>query len=143
MELATPESERIVREVCERVTADDQAGRPVPDAARTIHDIDQLLMEANSGASFEQYFRWASAGQISSIVDRLHLVGATRAAELTRKAVAVAFPSGIPETPEALEAATEWSSRQEEQLEALFARFEQHNGAIINALARHALRAGA
>ena len=113
MELSTPENEAIVRSICEAVSA-------------------------NSGASFEQYFRWASVEEIGRVVPALRTVGLLDVAELTEKAIQVAFPKGIPSTDEEKADLTDWSEAQDERLRELFPAFEEQNGRITNVLAAFA-----
>ena len=54
MELSTPENEAIVRSICEAMSAARESGKSTRPDHQLIYDIDYLLMEANSGASFEQ-----------------------------------------------------------------------------------------
>ena len=61
MESATAENEASVRAARQRVAAAEAAGTPVSRRDAVVEDVYRLLMEANSGASFEQYFRWATA----------------------------------------------------------------------------------
>ena len=138
MELSTPENEAIVRSICEAVAADRESGRPIKSGHQSIYEIDHLMMEANSAASFEQYFRWASVEEIGRVVPALRTVGLSDVAELTEKAIHVAFPRGIPSTDEEKADLTEWSEAQEERLRELFPAFEEQNGRITNVLAAFA-----
>ena len=134
MEISTAENEAIVRGICEAVTADREAGKPIKPDHQAIYDIDYLLMEANSGASFEQYFRWASVEEIGRVVPALRKVGLPDVAELTEKAIQVAFPKGIPSTDEEKSDLTNWSEAQDESLRDLFPALEDQNGRITNVL---------
>ena len=138
MEISTSENEAIVRSICEAVTADRESGKPIKPDHQVIYDIDYLLMEANSGASFEQYFRWASVEEIRRVVPALRKVGLPDVAELTEKAIQVAFPKGIPPMDEEKSGLTEWSEAQDEELRELFPALEDQNGRIINVLAAFA-----
>jgi hypothetical protein len=141
MELSTPENEAIVRSICEAVSAARESGNPIEPDHQLIYDIDYLLMEANSGASFEQYFRWASVEEIARVVPALRTVGLLDVAELTGKAIQVAFPKGIPSTDEEKADLTDWSEAQDERLRELFPALEEHNGRITNVLAAFARKA--
>lgn len=138
MEMGTEENEAIVRGVCERVQAAAAAGEPIAARDQLIYDIDYLVMEANSGASYEQYFRWASPEEIGRVVAACRAVGLDEVAALTEQAIAVAFPDGIPSDPESMDDATDWSEAQEDQLQQLFGKLEDHNGRITNVLGRYA-----
>jgi hypothetical protein len=138
METSTEENEAIVRGICEAVTAARESGKPISPEQQLVYDIDYLLMEANSGASFEQYFRWASVDEIKRVVPALRKVGLVDVAELTETAIRVAFPQGVPSTDEEKSALTEWSETQAEQLRELFPALEDQNGRVINTLAMFA-----
>ena len=138
MELSTPENEEIVRAICEAVSADRESGKPIKPDHQLIYDVDYLLLEANSGASFEQYFRWASVEEIRRVVPALRTVGLPDVAELTEKAIQVAFPQGIPSTDEEKSDLTDWTEAQDEKLRELFPALEDQNGRITNVLAAFA-----
>ena len=114
-----------------------------PDPEVIVEEIDHLLMEINSGASFEQYFVWTPVEQISRVVRYLELVGLSEVAELTRAAVQIAFPNGLPGSDEERE-------RQVAQLDEVqttklieFARsFTEHNERITDVLASYAHNTG-
>jgi len=138
MELSTPENEAIVRSVCEAVSAARESGKPITPDHQSIYDIDYLLLEANSGASFEQYFRWASVEEIGRVVAALRTVGLLDVADLTEKAIQAAFPKGIPSSDEEKANLTDWSEAQDERLRELFPALEDQNGRITNVLAAFA-----
>jgi len=138
MEISTEENEAIVRGICDAVTAARESGQPISPEQQLVYDIDYLLMEANSGASFEQYFRWASVDEIKRVVPALRKVGLVEVAELTEKAIRVAFPKGVPSTDEEKSDLTEWSATQDEQLRELFPALEDQNGRVTNTLAMFA-----
>ena len=141
MEISTEENEAIVRRICDAVTAARESGKAISPEQQLVYDIDYLLTEANSGASFEQYFRWASVEEIRRVVPALRKVGLVDVAELTEKAIRVAFPKGIPSTDEEKSRLTEWSETQDEQLRELFPALEDQNGRVINTLANFAGKA--
>jgi len=66
MEISTEENEAIVRRICNSVTAAAEDRVMITPEQQNIYDVDYLVMEVNSGASFEQYFRWASVDEIST-----------------------------------------------------------------------------
>ena len=142
MELSTLENEAIVRSICEAVSAARESEKPIKPDHQLIYDIDYLLMEANSGASFEQYFRWASVEEIGRVVPGLRRVGLLDVAELTEKAIRVAFPKGIPSTDAEKSGLTDWSEAQDESLRELFPALEDQNGRITNVLATFASKTG-
>lgn len=137
------ENEAIVRSVCDTVAAAAEAKTMITPAQQHIHDVDYLVMEANSGASFEQYFRWASVDEINRIVAALKAVGLEDIADLAERAITIAFPAGIPVDDETKSDLTDWSEAQERRLESLFPALEEQNGRIINTLAAYARQVGA
>ena len=142
MEISTEENEAIVRRVCDSVAAAVEAKVMITPEQQHIYDVDYLVMEANSGASFEQYFRWASVDEISRVVHALRAVGIEEIADLTERAIEIAFPCGIPVDDETKSDLTDWSEEQEHSLESLFPALEEQNGRMINTLAAYATRVG-
>ena len=138
MKTSIKENEKIVKEVCDMVKRATETNKKIQSYQQIIYDIDYLLMEVNSGASFEQYFRWASVKEIRRVEKALNVVGLKDISELTQQALAVAFPNGIPNDEEAKENLTDWSEEQEEKLEILFEIFKNSNVRIINTLANYA-----
>jgi hypothetical protein len=143
MEISTEENEAIVRRICNSVTAAAEDRVMITPEQQNIYDVDYLVMEVNSGASFEQYFRWASVDEISRVVHALGVVGVEDIAELTKRAIAIAFPGGVPVDDETKSDLTDLSEEQERSLEALFMDLEEQNGRIINTLASYATQVGA
>jgi len=142
METGTEANDVLVRRICMEVAAAAAADTPVPSWMQRIADVDQLVMEVNSGASFEQYFRWASLAEIERIVPVLRETGLPDVAAITEDAIDTAFPGGLPTDVEALEAATLWSDEQALRLHELFQRFEDYNGHITNVLGAYATAHG-
>jgi len=105
--------------------------------SETIHeDVDLLLMEVNSGASFEQYFLWTSVERISRIVDVLQRVGLPEVATLTDQAVEVGFPDGLPHSDDEKERQVAmFDGDQTSRLVELARQFTVHNAKIESALA--------
>lgn len=144
MEISTEEAEARVRAICDFVREAASQGQPIQPEQQAIYDVDYLLMEANSGASFEQYFRWASLDEIKRVIPALKTVGLNDIALMVEKAIAVAFPNGLPESDDAKSDQTSWTEEQEACLgEELFPPFEEQNGRITNVLAAYADRVGA
>jgi len=142
-ELSTKENERIVSSVYEAAMKELQAERPISAAQRLIHDIEHMMQEVNSGASFEQYFRWASLDEIARICEHLRTVGLEDLSSLVAQALAVAFPGGLPSTDDEKSGATDWTPEQGKLLATLFPRLEELNGRVTNVLGAYAKRAGA
>ena len=117
------------------VITDRGDGQELDAAALMVYHIEMLSQEVNSGASFEQYFRWASVAEISEAVDRLESLALSDVAHIVRRAIEVAFPNGVPATDEEKNDLTEWTEKQEEILSVLATEIEEFNGRIINVLA--------
>jgi hypothetical protein len=143
MEQSTLENEATVRRICDAVTAARESGGAVTTEQQIIYDVDYLLTEANSGASFEQYFRWASVDEIRRVKKALLAVDLGDIAQLYEQALQVAFPKGIPSTDAEKSGLTEWSEEQARALGELFPALEDQNGRITNVLAAYAKRVGA
>lgn len=137
-EMSTEENERIVSSVYEAAMRELHAGRPVSHPVKLIHDVEHMMQEANSGASFEQYFRWASVDELATIRDHLRILDLHDVLDLLSEAIAIAFPTGVPLTDEDKSRATEWSPEQEAELSRLFGRLEGQNGRITNTLGAYA-----
>lgn len=95
MEQSTPENEASVRRVCDLVTAARESGGAVTTEQQIIYDVDYLLTEANSGASFEQYFRWASVDEIGRVKKALLAVDLGDIAQLYEQALQVPMQNGL------------------------------------------------
>jgi hypothetical protein len=134
-EISTSENEELVSRVYTQALQDRLDGRELAPADLMVYQIEILSQEVNSGASFEQYFRWASVQEISEAVDRLESLGLSEVAQIVRRAIEVAFPDGVPRTDEEKSELTDWTGDQEELLAAAASEFEEFNGRIINVLA--------
>ena len=135
MEMATRENEELVSRVYAQALQDRHDGRKLAAADLMVYHIEMLSQEINSGASFEQYFRWASVEEIAEAVSRLESLALPRVARIVRRAIDVAFPDGLPATDEKKSELIEWTGEQEERLSALATEFEKFNGRILNVLA--------
>ena len=134
-EMSTTENEELVSHVYTQTLQDRQDGRKLHPADLMVYHIEMLSQEVNSGASFEQYFRWASVEEIAGAVSRLESLGLSEAAQIVRGAIKVAFPKGVPATDEEKNELTEWSGKQEELLGTAANEFVEFNGRITNVLA--------
>ena len=134
-EQSTEENEELVQEVYTRVMSRVHSGQSLDEPDRMVWEIEGLMQEVNSGASYEQYFRWRPVSEISAIVARLHGLGLPDVAKLTERAIAIAFPRGVPRTDEEKDDLTNWSETQETELNQLADQFTEHNGRIENVLA--------
>ena len=141
-EQSSEEDEMVVQRIYSGALEALGAGETLSPEIRLIHDVEHLMQEVNSGASFEQYFRWAPVGEIAAICRHLETAGIDDVAQLTREAIGVAFPKGLPATDDEKSEATEWTEEQEQALETLFPRLEDQNGRVTRLLAVHARRVG-
>ena len=139
-ETSTQENEELVSRVYEQAMSDLEAGKPISPDQRLVHDVEHLMQEVNSGASFEQYFRWTSLDEITRIRDHLRTLGLADLADLVTEAIDIAFPRGLPASDDAKSEATHWTEEQESALEALFPRLEDENGRVTNVLGEYARR---
>jgi hypothetical protein len=62
--------------------------------------------EVNNGG-FSQYFKNSSAETVPFVVEALSTIGAPSTAQICSRAIACAFPAGLPATPEAISSAAE------------------------------------
>jgi hypothetical protein len=134
-EMSTTENEALVSRVYTQALEARQRGRELAPADLMVYNIEMLSQEVNSGASFEQYFRWASVEEISQAVDRLTSLGLSEVAKIVGRAIDIAFPQGLPATDDDKNALTDWTEGQLELLRAAATEFEAFNGRIINVLA--------
>jgi hypothetical protein len=134
MEISTEENEKLVSEVYERSMESVHAGSAISDDENLVFQVELLSQEVNSGASFEQYFRWVGKGEVDQIVELLNKLGLSDVSGVVEKAINIAFPDGVPSNEDEYENCTEWSESQEEKLESFFEEFEQYNGVITNKL---------
>jgi hypothetical protein len=134
-EMSTPENEELVSHVYTQALQDRGDGKELAEGDLMVYHIEMLSQEVNSGASFEQYFRWASVAEISEAVSRLETLGLSEVARIVGRAVEVAFPDGVPDSDDEKGDLTEWNEQQEHRLAAAASEFEEFNGRIINVLA--------
>ena len=133
-EMSTTENEELVSRVYTQALQDREDGRKLAPADLMVYHIEMLSQEVNSGASFEQYFRWASVEEIGEAASRLESLGLSDVAQIVRRAIKVAFPKGVPATDEEKNGLTERTEKQEELLGTAATEFEEFNGRIINVL---------
>lgn len=95
-EMSTGENEALVSRVYTQALQDRDDGKTLAAPDLMVYHIEMLSQEVNSGASFEQYFRWASVEEISQVVGRLESLGLGDVAQIVRRAIEVAFPEGLP-----------------------------------------------
>jgi hypothetical protein len=94
---------------------------------RVFSSIWSVESEVNNGG-FSQYFQNSTGAETAPfVVEALNVIGAPRTADICRRAIACAFPSGLPATPEATcSAAEEISDEKLNELEVLDAEFMQY-----------------
>jgi len=136
MEMATEENDDLVSKAYTRIMEEVHAEKRITDHENFIFQIELLSQEVNSGASFEQYFRWVGKPELDQILGHVKNLDLPPVYEIVNEAVKIAFPNGVPEDDDEYEECTDWSEIQEERLSELFEKFEDYNGAIINKLGR-------
>ena len=134
VEIGTKENSDLLSETYERIMGEVHAGREVSVQENFVFQIELLSQEVNSGASFEQYFRWVGKEELDQILGLVEKLDLPPVCEIVSEAISVAFPNGVPDNEDDYEACTEWSEAQEAKLERLFEKFEDYNGVIINML---------
>ena len=83
----------------------------------------ELESEVNNGG-FSQYFVNSSAESAYFVVKALTTIGAPKTADICQRAITIAFPAGLPESPEEIRlAAPDFSDEVLERLEALDQEF--------------------
>jgi hypothetical protein len=79
--------------------------------------------EVNNGG-FSQYFSNSSAESAPFVVEALETIGAPKTADICKRAIAAAFPAGLPRTPEIIRSvAAGFSDEILEKLEPLDQEF--------------------
>ena len=136
MELATEETCNLVSKVYTRVMEDIHAKKRITDHENFVFQIELLSQEVNSGASFEQYFRWVGKPELEQILGHVQSLDLPPVYEIVKDALEIAFPNGVPDDDDEYEECTDWSEIQEERLSELFEKFEGYNGVISNKLGR-------
>ncbi len=134
MEISTEENEKRVSTVYERAMSAVHAGKEISEQEDFVYQLELLSQEVNSGASFEQYFRWVGKLELDDILDHVKKLDLPEVHSIVEQAIRVAFPNGVPDDEDDYEQCTDWSETQERQLEALFEEFEKYNGVIMNKL---------
>ena len=134
MEISTEENEKLVSEVYERSMESVHANSAISYDENLVFQVELLSQEVNSGASFEQYFRWVGKREIDQIIELIKKLELSEVSGIVEKAIKIAFPDGVPGNEEEYENCTEWNESQEQKLESLFVEFEQYNGVITNRL---------
>jgi Domain of unknown function (DUF4375) len=82
--------------------------------------------EVNNGG-FSQYFLNSSCETAAFVAEALDTIGAPSTAAICRRAIATAFPMGLPSTPDAISAtAADFSDEVLEQLETLDSEFLEY-----------------
>jgi len=137
VEIGTDENATRVDRLYSELLDAVQAGNALSAQADLVYQIEMLSQEVNSGASFEQYFRWVRVTRDVKILQYLGDLGLPEVRGIVERAVDTAFPDGIPEDDAEYDLCTEWSQDQEEQLATLVGEFESYNGVIMNKLGQY------
>lgn len=133
--MSTPESEALVQAAYSRLLQDRAEGLELSPADQFLYELEMLCQEVNSGASFEQYFRWAALDEVARAPARLEELGLAALALLVRRATAIAFPAGLPASEAEMDELTDWTPEQEAELALLADEFSESNGLLCNTLA--------
>jgi len=100
---------------------------PETEELSLFKDVYDLDLEIGSGASFDQYFVWASPEQIQRIVSQLEYLELHEHARITQAAIDVAFPKGAPksysEKESEFDIVESWEDHRGPKLEALYWEF--------------------
>ena len=129
------DKDALVEQVYTNISEKLKSEKPISQDEEVVYRVFSLYEESNSGASLEQFFRWSNPQVAQQILAYLHKTQLSEVAAVVEEAIDIAFPSGIPDDPEAYSHCTYWSETQEEQLSALFDKFVVFNGSIIEKLA--------
>ncbi len=127
----------LVAAIGEALIGEMDAPGKVPETRelQLFSDIYNFDLEIGSGASYEQYFRWASKAQIDNLLSQLSALDLDTLTDSTRQAIDIAFPDGVPSDPDAFDDCLDWSEEQEESLEALYDKEENIHALIEEKLA--------
>lgn len=134
-ELSTPENDALIARVYLHALTAQSAHQTLDAPTQMVYELEMLSQEVNSGASFEQYFRWAPLAAISQASERLTKLSLVEVAALLHRAIQVAFPGGLPCSDAEKDACTAWTDEQLQELCALAEAFADYNGRITNTLA--------
>lgn len=130
-----PASDALVAAAYARALQDRAEGLELSPADQLLYEVEALCQEVNSGASFEQYFRWASLDEIRRAPARLEELGLPALARQVRAATAIAFPAGLPASEAEMDELIAWSPEQAAELALLADEFAESNGLLANTLA--------
>jgi hypothetical protein len=101
---------------------------------KVFSSIWAIESEVNNGG-FAQYLLNSSCETAGFVVEALETVGATSAADISRRAIAAAFPAGLPSHAEEIRSvASEFSDEIEEKLGALDQEFFQYPDNLTKSL---------
>lgn len=142
VEETSEERQALIFSIYERVASDIRQIKSVTEEEQSIHDIYYISVEAGSGVSFEQYFRWADGESVIGIVRRIRELEMDDVANIVQAAITTAFSNGYPQNESDLEEAKDWSEEQNEELEDLYYQYESYEGLIINRLSEYAHKHG-
>lgn len=131
----SPANAALVAAAYGRALQERAEGLELSAADQLLYEVEMLCQEVNGGASFEQYFRWASLDEIARAPARLEELDLPALARLVRAATAIAFPAGMPASEAELDELTAWSAEQEAELALLADEFVDANGLLANTLA--------
>ena len=143
MQHSTEENELLVASVYDTALKYGDNLSKMTEVQRVVFLVEHLMQEVNSGASFEQYFRWASIQELKSIVPTLQQLGLDDVVLIVERGLSIAFPRGIPRSEDEKQDLTEWSEEQEQLLDELFEPLEDLYYKVVNVLGEYARKSGA
>jgi hypothetical protein len=99
---------------------EDFASQAIPQ--KVFSALFEVESEVNNGG-FSQYFLNDSAESAHFVVDALRVIGAPKTADICQRAIAAAFPSGLPQSADIRSAAADFPDDVLEKLERLDQEF--------------------
>lgn len=117
---------------------EDFASQSVPQ--KVFSALWEVESEVNNGG-FSQYFVNSSAESAHFLVDALRTIGAPKTADICQRAIAAAFPAGLPKSEEAIRsAAADFSDDMLEKLEPIDQEFFSYPHNLTDLLFAHVSR---
>ena len=143
MDHSTEENELLVASIYDTALKYGENLSKMTEVQRVVYLVEHLMQEVSSGASFEQYFRWASIEELKCLVPTLQQLGLNDVLLVVERAMGIAFPHGVPQTEDEKQDLTEWSEEQEQLLDELCEPLESQYEQVINVLGEYVRESGA
>ena len=129
MEIGSEKNSARVNAVYVALISAANSGHWVSPQADLVCQVELLSQEVNSGASFEQYFRWVRVTDDSRVLQYLDELGLPEVRSIAERESTRAFPEGMPQDGNFR---TDWSESQPRQLAELLGEFERYNDILAN-----------